>query len=58
MSERQKDFTVCHTLSNVELMQRLMQLFSSGGRGSYPNAASAAEAAAIFAELVERLDKR
>ncbi len=48
----------CRTISNEELMQRLIQNFSSGGKGSYPSAARASEALAIFAELLRRLDRK
>lgn len=53
-----KQLTSCHVLTNVELVQKLMQLFNSGGRGSYPSAFKAQEAEAIFAELVRRLDPK
>jgi len=48
----------CRALSNEELMQRLIQIFSSGGRGSYPSAARASEALAALAELIRRLDTK
>jgi hypothetical protein len=54
----EKPFTDCHVLSNTELMQKLMQLFNSGGHGAFPTAFKAAEAEVIFAELVRRLDRK
>ncbi len=44
-------------LGEVELMQKLMQLFNSGGRGSYPTFYNAQKAVVVFRELLRESSK-
>jgi len=53
----ERDFVVCTELSDVELMQRLMQAIASWG-SHYPDRPHAVKALELLDELIERRSGR